>query len=165
MAKKKNKTDKDKLPYRDNVSCVVFKNDKFLLVQLKGWPKEYWKFPQGGVHEGEMEEDTAKRELKEELGTDKFKIVGKSIHTNLYNWDNRSIELAGCRWKGQNQRFYLIEFLGEEKDIKINKKEIQNHKWATRDELPVHIDHDVVYFSNYKASIDKVLKEFEDILG
>ena len=36
------------LPYRKNVSCILFKDDKYLLVQLADWEENWWKFPQGG---------------------------------------------------------------------------------------------------------------------
>jgi 8-oxo-dGTP pyrophosphatase MutT (NUDIX family) len=39
------------LPYRDNVACIVFKGDEFLLVQLHLWEPNWWKFPQGGINE------------------------------------------------------------------------------------------------------------------
>lgn len=56
----------NKLPYRDNISCIVFKDDMFLLVQLNDWPKDFWKFPQGGIEQGETEEEAVIRELIEE---------------------------------------------------------------------------------------------------
>lgn len=42
------------LPYRNNVSCIVFRGDKFLVVQLNDWPENWWKFPQGGIEQDEI---------------------------------------------------------------------------------------------------------------
>jgi len=149
------------LPYRKNVASIVFKKDLFLLVQLKGWPENFWKFPQGGIEEEEPEEKAVLRELKEELGAENFKIIAKSITTNQYDWPLDSVKKAGYRWRGQIQRFFLVEFLGEESEIKINKNEVQAFKWVSREELFGQIDHNNMLFANYKTIIEKVLKEFE----
>lgn len=153
----------EELPYRDNVAGIVFKGDKFLLVQLKGWPENFWKFPQGGMHENEAEEAAVKRELFEELGVKNFKIIGKSVHTNKYDWPLDSIEKAGFRWRGQFQRFFLVEFLGEEKDIIPDKVELQDYQWVAKDKISVMIDHNHPLFTNYKKVIEEVLTEFSKI--
>ena len=63
------------LPYRKNVSALIFKDDKYLLVEMMGFPENYWKMPQGGVKGGETKRKALLRELKEELGSDNFKII------------------------------------------------------------------------------------------
>lgn len=152
--------DISKLPYRDSVSCVIFKGNKFLLVQLIGWPDNWWKFPQGGIKEGESEKEAVRRELLEELGSENFKIIAKSSHTNKYDWSDFALKLAGYRWRGQIQKFFLVEYLGTNKEIKINKKEVQQYKWAGLNDLFASIDHKDKIFTNYKNTIEKVLKEF-----
>ena len=149
------------LPYRNNVSGIVFKNDKFLLVQRAGWPKNWWKFPQGGIDDGEDNETAMQRELVEELGTDKFKILSQSSYTNKYDWDYNSIEKAGFRWRGQFQKYFLVHYLDEDDIIKINPKEIQSFKWVKRNELLRSIDRQEKVFANYKNTIENVLKEFK----
>ena len=151
-----------KLSYRDNVSCIVFKGDKFLLVQQIKWPENFWKFPQGGVNGGETEEQAAKRELLEELGTNKFRFIGKSIQINKYDWDDESVKLAGHRWRGQIQKFFLVECLGDDRDIKLNANELRRYKWVKLKNLFVHIDHNNKNYTNYKSSIEKILQAFND---
>ena len=151
-----------KLPYRKGVAFIVFQNRRFLLVQKPEWPDHYWKFPQGGMNDGESELETANRELIEEIGTDKFKIHGLSIHTNQYDWDEQSIKLAGLRWRGQIQKFVVVEFLGAEKDLKIDKKELKNWKWVEFKELQSHIDHKFPLFIGYWKTIRKVIEEYKE---
>ena len=146
------------LPCRNSVSCLVFQDDLFLLVQLSGWPKNFWKFPQGGVEPGESEKQAVVRELTEELGTDKFKVLANSPHIHQYDWDRDSIEKARFKWRGQKQRFYLVEFLGKDKDIKVNAGEIQNYQWVKRAELKKHFSHKHKLFVNYMETIEKTLK-------
>jgi len=122
------------LSYRKNVSCIVFKDKKFLLVQLLAWPKDFWKFPQGGIETNETEEETIKRELFEELGIKKCKIIGVSSYKNQYDWDKNSLKLVNYKWRGQKQKFYVVEYLGEENEIKLNKNELRNYKWVNEKE-------------------------------
>lgn len=148
------------LPYRNNVSCIVLKEKRFLLVQLAGWPDNWWKFPQGGIKEGELEETAVERELMEELGNKNFRIIGVSNHTNRYDWSDDSVKKAGYKWRGQIQKFFLVEYLGSDEEIKINRKEIQQFKWVELKDLFANIDHDHPLFANYKNTIEKVLEDF-----
>jgi MoaA/NifB/PqqE/SkfB family radical SAM enzyme/ADP-ribose pyrophosphatase YjhB (NUDIX family) len=144
-----------KLPYRNNVGAIVFKGDKYLLVQRTNWPGSFWKFPQGGVNEGENKEKAVMRELNEELGTNKFKIIKHFSSSHKYNWDRESINLANFRWRGQRQFFFLVEFIGG--DINLNSKELKNYCWVTKKELLKKINHDHPIFTGYKKFIKKLL--------
>lgn len=149
-----------KLPYRKNVAGIVIKNDLYLLLQRIDWPDNYWKFPQGGVGENETEKDALKRELIEEIGTDKFKIIGKSVNTNQYDWNDYSIKKADFKWRGQSQTFFFVEFLGNDIDINIDKNDIKKYMWVKKEELKKYIDHNDKNFANYFLTIEKILKEF-----
>ena len=66
-------TDINKLPYRKAVTgYIVDKKNNFLLIQNLEYKKNHWRPPGGGIDEGEDPESALLRELKEELGTDKF---------------------------------------------------------------------------------------------
>ncbi|MFQ5620370.1 MAG: NUDIX domain-containing protein [Candidatus Nanoarchaeia archaeon] len=149
------------LPYRPNVSMVTFKDDKFLLVCLKNWEENWWKFPQGGIDEGETPEQAAIREFKEELGTDKVRIKGISKHSNRYDWPVETVLKYNREFRGQDQVFVLLEFLGEDHDIKLNPNEVQMHKWASKEEvLKYAADPDHCHFWSYNGNISKILDEF-----
>ena len=48
--------------------CIILKDDKVLLIYEK--IAKYWGFPKGHVENNETEIETAKREVKEEVGLD-----------------------------------------------------------------------------------------------
>lgn len=151
------------LPYRNNVCCIVYQGEDFLLLQNKGWSRNWWKFPQGGANSGETLEQTAMRELEEETGSKDFKIIGKSKYSNIYDWNDESVRLADYRWRGQDQQYLLMEFLGNQNDIHLDVNESQSYKWVTLENLWSNIDHDDKNFRNYKNTIEKVLAEFKFI--
>lgn len=155
-----NSSDISNLPYRNNVCCVVYKEGEFLLLQGKGWPKNWWKFPQGGINAKETVEQAAVRELKEETGSDNFKIIGLSKNSNIYDWNDESVRLAGYRWRGQDQKYLVVEYFGEKNNISLDVDETQSYKWVTLENLWFNIDINNKNFTNYKNTIEKVLKEF-----
>lgn len=145
------------LPYRDNIAALIFKDNKYLLIQMIDWPNNFWKMPQGGVHDGEKKEQALMRELKEELGSDNFKIIKQFPNKHRYDWDKESVNLAGFKWRGQKQTFFLVEFTGDK--IEIAKDELKDYCWATKDELLKKIDiKDHLLFRGYKKLVEKLLK-------
>ena len=43
--------------YRKAISVVLKKDDEFLITHTEGWDAEVWCFIQGGIEEGETEEE------------------------------------------------------------------------------------------------------------
>jgi len=147
------------LSYREKVSAVIFdKNDNFLIVQLMGYRPDDWNFSGGGVEEGETEEEAILRELKEELGTDKFKILKKSKQVIKYDWPSfviaKRLKEEGKTYRGQKQNMFLVEFTGKKEDIKPDPKEIKQVKWVKYGELK-----DCLNFPNQWESAEKVIGE------
>lgn len=144
--------------YRNNVSLITFRGSEFLLVNLLEWPPDYWKFPQGGVNPGESLEQAAKREFREELGTDKIRIIKKSKIKRKYRWKEPKL-IEGKECFGQRQTFFLVEFLGAGDDIMLNSDEIKSFCWCNIANLENMISRDDLDFQDYWETIRNILKE------
>ena len=148
------------LPYRKCVVCVIFKDDKYLLTQRPGWKKSWWKFPQGGVEGSENEEDTIVRELREELNIVNFRILMRSKFTLRYEWPTKIVKKNLDKWMGQEQTFYVVEYLGLVSDLKISDPaEINDFQLVEENQMLSLINHRAKVFTGYKKVIRKVLKE------
>jgi len=104
--------------------------------------------------------------LFEELGISKFRIIAKNKYTNMYDWPEEIVIKRGLKWRGQNQVFYLVEYLGSESDIKISDpSEVRKFQWVTKTELFDLIGQKDKIFSGYKSVIKKIFKEYAKILS
>jgi len=131
------------LGYRKKASGIITDNEeKYLIVQLVDYGEDHWNWPGGGVEKGEETKDTILRELREELGTDKFEILKTSKIINKYDWPNyviaKRLKAEGRTWKGQEVAHIQLKFTGEKSDIKLDPGEIRNIKWVNIKDLEGH---------------------------
>ncbi|NCF75201.1 MAG: WecB/TagA/CpsF family glycosyltransferase [Xanthomonadaceae bacterium] len=123
--------------YRKNVACFLYKKKdnkvKIFLAERKD-EQDHWQIPQGGT-DNENLKTAGFRELKEEIGTDKFKI--KAVFKNVYKYKfNKKIKKYFVKnYKGQKQGLIFAEFKGEDRDINISKYEFSHWKWVNIDEV------------------------------
>jgi putative (di)nucleoside polyphosphate hydrolase len=128
------------LPYRPCVGVMLLnaRGEAFVARRID-MPSEAWQMPQGGIDEGESPETAAFREMREEIGTDKAEILGES--TTWHDYDLPP-ELLGKIWdgryRGQRQKWFVMRFMGRERDIDINtpEPEFLAWKWAPLAQLP-----------------------------
>ena len=139
---------------RQAVSVVVFKGDEFLMVSGKDWPDGAWCFPQGGILKGETHFSAVLRELSEELGTDKFRVLGKSRVEHKYLFPEELVGTKGC--EGQYQTIWFAEFLGEFGEIKPNKEELMNQSWFKEGDVIKSM-----MYEEQKETFKKVLEELD----
>jgi len=130
--------------YRKNVVGFIFNNKNQVL--LVNWVKDndYWSLPQGGVDKGESEEEAIRREMKEEIGTNNFNILGKFKNIYKYKWP-KNYSHGG--YKGQKQTLYILEFKGDDSDIKLCYWEHKEWKWVNIENLTkeAHKVHQTAY--------------------
>ena len=129
-----------KLPLRNGVGIIVLnKQNKIFVGKRKDNPGDKWQMPQGGVDEGEDYITAMKRELLEETSIKNIKII-KEIN-KIYQYELPE-DLVGVIWKGryrgQNQKWFITRFLGEENEINLNTKhaEFIDWKWIEPKLLP-----------------------------
>ncbi|MDX2073338.1 MAG: RNA pyrophosphohydrolase [Alphaproteobacteria bacterium] len=100
---------------------------------------EAWQMPQGGIDEGEDPRAAAMRELEEEIGTNKAEIVAESKTWLSYDLPEHLVgQLWGGKYRGQQQKWFAMRFLGTDGDINIATKhpEFSEWKWTPRETLP-----------------------------
>ena len=133
------------LPLRSGVGIVVLneKNQVFLAKRIDN-PKNFWQMPQGGVDKGEKYYNAALRELKEETSIQTVSLIKEIDGLTTYFLPDH---LVGIIWKGkykgQKQKWFVVRFNGEEKEININTKypEFLDWKWVNIDDLTNEIVH------------------------
>lgn len=128
------------LPYRSGVGILLFNPaGKVFVGQRIDNRTEAWQMPQGGVDDGETPEQAALRELEEEVGTAKAEIIAKSAAPYRYDLPAELIpQLWKGRFRGQEQHWFAMKFLGTDADINIQTAhpEFRAWKWADLAEVP-----------------------------
>lgn len=122
-----------------------------------------WQMPQGGVDDNENEDSALFRELKEETGISKslVKLITKSRHYHYYNLPYKlQKKFWGGKYLGQRQKWYLLEFIGNDKNININTEEpeFSEWKWVAKNQV-------IESIVSFKRSLyQEVLDEFNNFL-
>ena len=144
------------LPLRSGVGIIVLnKNNKVFVAKRIDNPKNFWQMPQGGVNDGEDFLAAAYRELDEETSIKNVELIKELEGTITYELPKH---LLGVIWKGkyrgQKQKWFLMRFLGNDKDINLKTKnpEFLEWKWIDLDMIT-----EVVV--NFKLHVYKELRE------
>ena len=114
------------LPYRVSVGLCLFNNEGLVLCAERRDTHGAWQMPQGGVQEGEAPHISAKRELKEEIGTDNAIIIGMMPQRLRYEFPDYMQYRHGIfrgKYRGQEQIWYALRFLGSDSEIDLTGKD------------------------------------------
>ena len=150
------------LPLRDGVGIIVLnKDNKVFVAKRIDNPKNFWQMPQGGIDDGEDSLKAAFRELEEETSIKNVKLIKEIEETLTYELPNH---LLGIIWKGkyrgQKQKWFLMRFTGEEKEINIKTKnaEFLDWKWIELDQITdVVVDFKLHVYEELKKKIKKII--------
>lgn len=123
----------EKLPYRRNVGVMVINADGHVWVgQRKDRFKDAWQMPQGGIDKGEDPRAAALRELEEETGitADLVEVVAETDGFIPYELPHDLIpKLWKGKYRGQEQKWYLLRFLGQDTQVNIDTDEPEFSAW------------------------------------
>jgi putative (di)nucleoside polyphosphate hydrolase len=132
--------------FRPNVCTVLIDPDTRRVLVFRrvdtapGGP--VWQFPQGGVGRGESPRDAMLRELKEEIGTSRVKILARSREPIRYRFPPDVLERLAREkpekrgFVGQEQTWFLATLLDGESSIRFDHQpaEFDAFRWVTPEE-------------------------------
>lgn len=142
--------------YRHNVAAVVINHDKQVFIGKRNVSQDHWQFPQGGVNEGESEQDAILRELQEELGSNKFSLLYKSKHLYRFEWPKSQLRNDGLI--GQEQRYFLVLYYGKDNEIKLEERALLGFEWIPPEKVLERI------FPARRQIYEAVMTEFLPII-
>ena len=152
------------LPYRPCVGVMLINTDGGVFVgQRIDTEAPAWQMPQGGVDKDETAEDAALRELFEEIGVtpDLVRIAARTPAPLRYDLPHDLVpRMWKGRYRGQEQTWFLMQFLGDDAQIDIvtAHPEFSRWRWLPAADLPSQI----VPFK--RAVYEAVLDAFRDHL-
>jgi len=148
------------LPLRNGVGIVVLnKNDEVFVAKRIDNQKNFWQMPQGGVDDGEDYLTAAYRELEEETSIKNVNLIRELDGLIAYELPKN---LLGVIWKGkyrgQEQKWFVMRFLGNDNEINIKTKnpEFCEWKWINLENIT---DHVVDFKLHVYESVKKKVKE------
>ncbi len=150
--------------YRPCVGLYLLNSDNHIFVGERIDRPGAWQMPQGGIDEGESIEQATMREMLEEIGTDKAKILHITQKTFKYDLPKRLIhQLWDGKYKGQEQTWVALRFTGQDSDINIHSQkyapaEFGRWKWAE----PCALLNLIVPFK--RETYREVIEIFKDIV-
>ena len=141
---------------------VLNANKEILVGRRLDHPSGYWQMPQGGIDENENPKEAVWREMMEEIGTNKAKLIRVSNQWINYDIPSETLKTLpwGHKYIGQRQKWFAFDFLGEDDDINVgtDNPEFSEWKWAEMDSI---VDN-IVPFKRNVYSI--ILEEIKDLL-
>ena len=114
--------------------------------------------PQGGIDPKETPAEAVLREMREETGTDKGKIIARTDWLDYTYPKDLNLKEP---YLGQRQKWFLIEFLGTDNDIDLTTdtyQEFDDFKW-------VDLKETVNLIVSWKKEVyEKIYQTFSPIL-
>lgn len=115
--------------YRKAVLAIVLHKNNVLIIKK---PEVGWQFPQGGIEPEEAPRDAIIRELNEEIGLVKERVlkITESRLVRTYEWPPAM--QAEKRLRGQRQRVFVITLA--DPSVQLNREELSEYLWVAPSE-------------------------------
>lgn len=166
MSPNKSHINPDNIEYRKGVGLMILNAQGLVWVGQRRdtghiISPSAWQMPQGGIDNVETPWEAALREMKEEIGTVNVRLIAETPDWITYDFpEELGNTLWGGRFFGQTQKWFLLEFLGDDNEINIDTRhpEFVAWRWVAPHELPdliVPFKHDLYI---------KILEEFKEYL-
>ena len=148
--------------YRPCVGLVLIdRAGRLFIGERRGPLLDAWQMPQGGIDPGETPFAAARRELKEEVGTERAELLAESRYWYAYDLPPK---LRPAHWdpgyRGQSQKWFAFRFTGSDAEIDraTHHPEFDRWRWASADEV-------LRLIVDFKRPVyQAVLAEFADLL-
>ena len=150
------------LPLRSGVGIVVLNKDNQVFVAKRiDNQKNFWQMPQGGVDQGEDYLTAAYRELEEETSIKSVDLIKELDGLISYLLPKN---LLGVIWKGkyrgQEQKWFVMRFLGQDSEINIKTKnpEFSEWKWIDLENITdLVVDFKLHVYEDVKKKVNEIL--------
>ena len=135
------------MPLEKSAGAIIFHINEEIEYLLLHYPsgsrasKDYWDLPKGHIEKNEEEEDTVRREVKEETGLDDIKIIEGFKESIKYFFKSEGKTIF------KTVVFYLAET--KTKEVKISFEHV-GYEW-----LPYEKALEQLHFKNAKEILEK----------
>lgn len=121
--------------YRPAVVLCLFNEKHDILIAEWHDRPGLWHIPQGGKEKHETFEQSARRELKEEVNAEDVALVKIVPHVYHYNWQTHDECRLWWGYRGQEQTLCYFKLLEDPANLKPDQDELRALRWVSKDEL------------------------------
>ena len=155
---------KERPSYRRGVGIMLLNSENLGFAGRRiGMDVDAWQMPQGGIDRNEEPDAAAKRELKEEVGTNDADVLAVTRKWLTYDLPAEiSRKIWGGQHRGQCQKWYAMRFRGRDEDISLDSSghiEFCDWRWLS------HTDMLAAVVSFKQPLYGEVFEEFKTILS